>query len=210
MNAQRTLTVYSDYKSPYAYLAKDLVYELERDFAVHIDWLPYTLDIPSALGSATVDDSGRVIEEQRNAHQWRRVRYSYMDCRRQAEKRGLVIRGPRKIWDSTLALRGMMYAKRDGPAVLRRYHDTVFERFWKRELDIEDPDVIGMVLAGAGVNTEGFLTYLEGQGREELENICRAAEAMGVFGVPTFVLDGELFWGREHLPDIREMLGAKA
>ena len=210
MTEQQTLAVYIDYKSPYAYLAKDLVYELERDFAVHIDWLPYTLDIPSALGSATVDDNGRVIEEQRNAHQWRRVRYSYMDCRRQAQKRGLVIRGPRKIWDSTLALRGMMYAKREGPTVLRRYHDTVFERFWKRELDIEDPDVIGMVLAETGANTTGLPTYLAGQGREELENICRAAEAMGVFGVPTFVLSGELFWGREHLPDIREMLGAKA
>ena len=210
MTEQRTLAVYIDYKSPYAYLAKDLVYELERDFAVHIDWLPYTLDIPSALGSATVDDSGQVIEEQRNAHQWRRVRYSYMDCRRQAQKRGLVIRGPRKIWDSTLALRGMMYAKREGPTVLRRYHDTVFERFWKRELDIEDPGVISMVLAGTGANTTGLPTYLAGQGGEELENICRAAEAMGVFGVPTFVLSGELFWGREHLPDIREMLGAKA
>ena len=210
MTEQQTLAVYIDYKSPYAYLAKDLVHELERDLAVHIDWLPYTLDIPSALGSATVDDNGRVIEEQRNAHQWRRVRYSYMDCRRQAQKRGLVIRGPRKIWDSTLALRGMMYAKREGPTVLRRYHDTVFERFWKRELDIEDPGVISMVLAGTGANTTGLPTYLAGQGREELENICRAAEAMGVFGVPTFVLSGELFWGREHLPDIREMLGAKA
>jgi 2-hydroxychromene-2-carboxylate isomerase len=210
MTEQRTLAVYIDYKSPYAYLAKDLVYELERDFAVHIDWLPYTLDIPSALGSAIVDNNGRVIEEQRNAHQWRRVRYSYMDCRRQAQKRGLVIRGPRKIWDSTLALRGMMYAKREGPTVLRRYHDTVFERFWKRELDIEDAGVIGMVLAETGANTKGFPTYLAGQGREELENICRAAESMGVFGVPTFVLSGELFWGREHLPDIREMLGAKA
>jgi 2-hydroxychromene-2-carboxylate isomerase len=34
-----------------------------------------------------------------------------------------------------------------------------------------------------------------------------AAEAAGVFGTPTFVIDGELFWGSEHLPDIREMLG---
>ena len=126
MAQPRTVTAYIDYKSPYAYLAKDLAYELERDFPVRVDWLPYVLDIPSFLGSARVDDSGRVIEEERNAHQWRRVRYSYMDCRRQARKRGLVIRGPQKIWDSTLAACGMLYAKRQGDAVLRRYHDMTF------------------------------------------------------------------------------------
>jgi 2-hydroxychromene-2-carboxylate isomerase len=203
MAEPRTVTAYIDYKSPYAYLAKDLAYELERDYPVRVDWLPYILDIPSFLGSARVDDSGRVIEEERNAHQWRRVRYSYMDCRRQARKRGLVIRGPQKIWDSTLAACGMLYARRQGEAVLRRYHDITFERFWKRELDIEDPKVIGAVLAEAGADTAGFSAYLAGEGREELDRICRAAEAIGVFGVPSFVIDGELFWGREHLPDIR-------
>jgi 2-hydroxychromene-2-carboxylate isomerase len=206
MAQPRTVTAYIDYKSPYAYLAKDLAYELERDFAVRVDWLPYVLDIPSFLGSARVDDSGRVIEEERNAHQWRRVRYSYMDCRRQARKRGLVIRGPQKIWDSALAACGMLYAKRQGDAVLRRYNHIIFERFWKRELDIEDPDVIGAMLAESGANTTGFSAYSAGEGRGELDRICRAAEAIGVFGVPSFVVDGELFWGREHLPDIRAML----
>jgi 2-hydroxychromene-2-carboxylate isomerase len=206
MAQPRTVTTYIDYKSPYAYLAKDLVYELEREFPVRVDWLPYVLDIPSFLGSARVDDSGRVIEEASNAHQWRRVRYSYMDCRRQARKRGLVIRGPQKIWDSTLAACGMLYAKRRGDAVLRRYHDITFERFWRRELDIERPDVIGAVLAEAGADTAGFSAYSVGEGREELDRICRAAEAIGVFGVPSFVIDGELFWGREHLPDLRKML----
>ena len=43
----RRVTVYTDYKSPYAYLAKDLAYELERDFPVRLEWLPYMLDIPS-------------------------------------------------------------------------------------------------------------------------------------------------------------------
>jgi 2-hydroxychromene-2-carboxylate isomerase len=206
MAEARTVTAYIDYKSPYAYLAKDLAYELERDVPVRVDWLPYVLDIPSFLGSARVDDGGRVIEEARNPHQWRRVRYSYMDCRRQARKRGLVIRGPQKIWDSTLASCGMLYAKQQGDAVLRRYHDITFERFWKRELDIEHPDVIGAVLAEAGADTAGFSAYSVGEGREELDRICRAAEAIGVFGVPSFVIDGELFWGREHLPDLREML----
>jgi 2-hydroxychromene-2-carboxylate isomerase len=148
-----------------------------------------------------------VIEEQRNPHQWRRVHYSYMDCRRQARKRGLVIRGPQKIWDSTLAACGMLYAKCQGDEVLRRYHDLTFERFWKRELDIEDPNVIAAVLAEAGADPVGFAAYLAGEGRAELDRICRAAEAVGVFGVPSFIVDGELFWGREHLPDIREMLG---
>ena len=205
MSERRTVTVYSDYKSPYAYLAKDLAYELERDFPVRIDWLPYILDIPSFLGSARVDDAGRVIEEQRNAHQWRRVRYSYMDCRRQAQKRGLVIRGPQKIWDSTLAACGLLFAKRQGEAVLRGYHDVVFERFWRRELDIENSDVVCRVLAEAGADAAAFPAFL-GKGRQQLNRICRDAEAIGVFGVPSFVLDGELFWGREHLPDIRGRL----
>lgn len=208
MAEPRTVTVYFDYKSPYAYLAKDLAYDLELDFPVRVDWLPYVLDILSFLGSARVDESGRVVEEQRNAHQWRRVRYSYMDCRRQAKNRGLIIRGPQKIWDSTLAARGMLYAKRQGTAVLRRYHDLTFERFWKRELDIEDPDVVGAMLAEAGAESAGFLAYSAGEGGEELDRSCREAEAIGVFGVPTFVIDGELFWGREHLPDIRAMLAA--
>jgi 2-hydroxychromene-2-carboxylate isomerase len=208
MAEPRTVTVYIDYKSPYAYLAKDLAYELARDFPVRLDWQPYVLDIPSFLGSARLDKSGRVVEENRNGHQWRRVRYSYLDCRRQARKRGLTIRGPQKIWNSQIALIGMLYAKRQGEAVLRRYHDLTFERFWKRELDIEDPAVVTAVLAEVGADASGFASYLAGEGSAELQRRCREAEEKGVFGVPSFIVDGELFWGREHLPDIRDMLAA--
>ena len=203
----RRITVYTDYKSPYAYLAKDLEYQLERDFAVRLEWLPYVLDIPSFLGSARLDAKGRVLEAERNAHQWRRVRYSYMDCRRQARKRGLVIRGPQKIWDSSLAAAGMLHAQRAGDAVFRRYHDAVFEQFWKRELDIEDVTVIAAVLAESGADGAAFAAHAQ-EGRDEVAMISRAAEEKGVFGVPSFVLDDELFWGREHLPDIRAMLAA--
>src|SRR5216683_5459409 len=184
MPEKQTVTVYTEYKSPYAYLAKDLVYELERDFAVRIDWLPYILDIPSFLGSARLDENGRVVEESRNAHQWRRVKYSYMDCRRQAKKRGLIIRGPQKIWDSTLAACGLLFAKSQSETVLRQYHDIIFARFWKRELDIEDPTVIAAVLAETGADIAGFADYAAGEGSREVDRISRAAEAIGVFGVP--------------------------
>jgi len=62
MDRPNTIIVYSDYKSPYAFLAKDLIYELEDQFDVHLEWLPYTLDIPSYLGSARLDERGEVIE----------------------------------------------------------------------------------------------------------------------------------------------------
>lgn len=206
MAAPRTLIVYIDYKSPYAYLAKDLVYEIERDRAVAIDWRPYDLNLGDFMGTARVDAEGRVLEENRTAHQWRRVRYSYRDCRRQARKRGLVIRGTQKIWDSRLALCGMLYAKRQGEDVLHRYHDITFARFWTRDLDIENRDIVAAVLAEAGAATAAFPAWFDREGRAELTAICRDAEDHGVFGVPSFILDGELYWGREHLPDIRAAL----
>lgn len=201
----RTVKLYIDYKSPYAYLAKDLAYNLERETGVALDWLPYTLDIPSFLGSARVDAGGDVEEESRNAHQWRRVRYSYMDCRREANRRGLTIRGPRKIFDSSLAHIGLLYAKRHG--AFRGYNDLLFERFWKRELDIESLDAIAAVLEEAGASASDFAAFAADQGRRELKQIEREAEAAGVFGVPSFLFeDGDLYWGREHLPRIRELL----
>lgn len=201
----RTLRLYIDYKSPYAYLAKDPAWELERETGAAIDWLPYTLDIPAYLGSARVDGHNTVLEQSRNAHQWRRVKYSYMDCRREANLRGLVIRGPQKIFDSRLANAGLLWAKRHG--VFRRYNDLVFERFWKRELDIESPPVLSAVMAECGAPVAGFEAWLTGEGRAELLAIQHEAEAAGVFGVPSFLLDdGDLYWGREHLPRIRELL----
>ena len=204
---QRTIRVFSDYKSPYAYLAKDLAYDLERETGVRLDWLPYTLDIPAYLGSATLDAGGAVLHESRNAHQWRRVKYSYMDCRREANLRGLVIRGTQKIWDSSLANIGMLYARQHG--ALHAYHDRVFERFWKRQLDIEDAAVLAALLKECGVPASAFAEYAGGEGRLLLARVQSEAEAAGVFGVPSFLLDdGSLYWGREHLPRIRELLRA--
>jgi 2-hydroxychromene-2-carboxylate isomerase len=207
MAAPRIVTLYTDYKSPYAYLAKDPAWALAAECGATLRVLPYVLDIPAYLGSARVAADGTVLEESRNAHQWRRVRYSYMDCRRAARRQGLTILGPRKIWDSRLAAAGMLAAQEAGDAVFRRYHDMVFERFWRRALDIEDAAAIAALLAEAGAPDAGFPAQAAALG-EQVAEIGRAAEALGVFGVPSFVVDGELFWGREHLPEIRERLAA--
>ena len=201
------LTVYIDYKSPYAYLAIHPTYQLQLDFELDIDWLPYTLNIPDFLGSATVNSRGEVLEEERSAHQWRRVRYSYMDARRYATIRGLTIRGPQKIWDSTIVSVGLLYAKSQDK--FEPYNDLVYEKFWKRELDIEDERVVTSILQQAGIDITTFGDFLSNTGRILHDKVRAEAEGKGVFGVPTYILDGQLYWGREHLPLIRELLTQK-
>jgi 2-hydroxychromene-2-carboxylate isomerase len=149
-----------------------------------------------------------VLSEERNAHQWRRVRYVYMDCRREARRRGLVIRGPRKVYDTTVAHAGFLYAQQRGDA--RAYHDDVFARFWRHELEIESEAAIADALARAGIDPDGFATYLEERGRAELAALQREAEAQGVFGVPSYLVDGQLYWGNERLERVREQLAAGA
>ena len=161
--ADQLLTVYIDYKSPYAYLAVEPTWTLARDYKVTLEWLPYTLDIPDFLGSAKVNNDGQILENDRTPHQWRRVKYSYMDARRYANLRGLTIRGPQKIWDSSLAGIGLLYAQKHGK--FREYNGFVFDRFWRRELDIEDTEVIQSVLSEIGVDATGFGSFVAAEGR---------------------------------------------
>ena len=201
-----SLIVYFDYKSPYAFVAKASIYKLEKDFGLEVEWRPYSLHIPDFLGNVEVDDEGKITGGTRNAHQWRRTRYLYMDARRLAKDtdQDLMIKGPARVYNSKTAHIGMLYAKREG--FFHPYHDLVFERFWQRELDIDDADAVAVAVAEAGGDCNGFKSYLAGEGEAEHDQIIEEGSEIGIFGVPTFVLDGELFWGNEHIPSVRKRL----
>lgn len=188
------IKLYFDYKSPFAYLAKDEAYKLEDEYNVRIEWLPYVLDIPEALGDV----------QTRTQQQWRKIRYLYMDARRWANKRGVTIKGPQKIFDSSIAAVGMLYAQQHG--VFNAYHDRMYERFWTRAIDIEDPHAVASLLKEVGADVKGFLAYLDGEGKAKLAAIQQQADADEVFGVPLFIVEGEVFWGHDRVPLLREKL----
>lgn len=188
------IKLYFDYKSPFAYLAKDEAYKLEDEYNVRIEWLPYVLDIPEALGDV----------QTRTQQQWRKIRYLYMDARRWANKRGVTIKGPQKIFDSSIAAVGMLYTQQHG--VFKAYHDRMYERFWTRAIDIEDPHAVASLLEEVGADAEGFLAYLDGEGKAKLAAIQQQADADEVFGVPLFIVEGEVFWGHDRVPLLREKL----
>ncbi|WP_247521010.1 hypothetical protein [Bradyrhizobium sp. 190] len=78
--------IYTDYKSPYAFVADKRLFELEEICDAELEWLPYTLRIPEFMGTV----------EERTPHFWRKVRYAYMDARRYANAQGLTMEGPRR------------------------------------------------------------------------------------------------------------------
>jgi len=209
LRSDRPLIVYVDYKSPYAYLAVEPTHRVARSLGVAVDWRPLTLDIPSYLGSAKLDREGKVVEAQRSAGQWAQVTYAYKDARRYASLRGITVRGTTKIWDTRLAGMGMLCAKGQGDTELRRYSTLVFERFWKRELDVEDPAVIAAVLREAGGDAAPFERELASGEHARYDQLQRAIFDAGIFGVPGYVVDGEYYWGREHLPRIRWILAGR-
>ena len=148
-------------------MAKDPTCALADELGIEVDWRPLTLDIPSFLGSARLDDKGRVAEQDRTPQQWTGVRYAYRDARRYAERQGYTLRGTVKIWDTSLVHIGLMWAKRQGPDVLKRYLDLVYERFWRREFDADDPAVVRGALEESGAQTEDFESFRNGEGRAE-------------------------------------------
>lgn len=190
------ITFWIDYVSPYAFVAKAGAYDLERDYDVTVAWRPYTLDITSFQQSVA----------QRDPHHWRRVRYAYMDARRFANKQGLTLMGPKKIFYARPLNAGMLYARKHG--VFRAYNDRAFELFWRRAIDPESVEAVAELLVETGA-PPGFADFLAGEGGAEHDRLRAEAEASGVFGVPTFVFEGELFWGGDRVGLLRERLDEK-
>jgi 2-hydroxychromene-2-carboxylate isomerase len=190
------VTIYTDYKSPYAFVANAKLFALEENEGVELDWLPYTLRIAEFMGTVG----------ERTPHFWRKVRYSYMDARRFANAQGLTVKGPRRIYDAFYSSAGMLFAKRHG--FFRHYHDTVFRRFWNHELELDEFGEIAAIITEAGGSASAFETYVRGPAREEHDRIIAEAEALGVFGVPTMVFNGELFWGGDRIPLLIERIRA--
>lgn len=188
------LTVYTDYKSPYAFVAKNATRALAVEYPVDLDWLPYTLRIAEYLDAV----------DGRSAHNWRKVKYAYMDARRLANRQGLVLKGPKRIYNGSLASMGMLYAKRAG--IFDAYHDLTFERFWKHDLDLDSMDEMTAHIARLGGSPDDYARYVKGEGEAENRAIVEAAEAQGVFGVPMVVLDGELFWGGDRIDAVRRAI----
>ena len=203
------LIVYVDVKSPYAFVAIRPTLALEAELGLQFDWRPLTLDIPSYLGSAEKKKGKVVASKGRSQRTWNAIRYSYRDARRYAERQGLVLKGTEKIWDSSLPNIGILWVMQTARDRLGDYFEAVYPPFWRRELDIEDIAVVADCLRQAGVDAEGFADFAASDGRDLHDQLQPQFHPNGIYGVPTYVLGGEILFGREHIPYLRWALSGK-
>jgi 2-hydroxychromene-2-carboxylate isomerase len=195
------LIVYIDIKSPYAFVAIKPILALEARLQTEFDWRPLTLNIPSYLGSAK-KSKGKVVQSERTPAQWNNVRYAYRDTRRYAERQGYMLKGTEKIWDSSTVNIGILWVTQNARDRLAAYLEAVYPPFWRRELDIEDVGVVEAALRTADVPVKGFADFAggEGEGRAAHDALQEQLHPAGIYGVPSFVFDGQVLFGREHLP----------
>ena len=178
------IKLYFDYKSPFAFLASGPAFDLDRRFRVRVRWIPYQLRI-----------KGKGERSQNS--EWK-AKYSYLDARRFATPRGLVIKGPRKVYDTEPALIGALFAMRAG--CFRRYTEEAYARFFRRELELDVPAAIAALLAECGASASEYEAFLPGVGAREYARCVGEAEEDHVFGVPLFLFRDEPFWGHDRLP----------
>lgn len=197
------VTLCVDFKNPQSYFAKDPSHTLESDFDLRIDWQPML--VPAMTRPPT-----RVADENRGT-QHRRMRGEYYekDLQRYARVRGLTLKNIYRNPDSTTAGAGLLWAKRFSADIVRGYVDRVFDRYWSELLDLEDPLAIGHLLDELGAEGNKFVEYARDEGGFELRELQGALRAAGLFNVPGYVVQGEIFYGRQHLPMIRWLLAGR-
>lgn len=195
----RVVDAFIDLRSPNSYLALKPARALAQRAGVTFDCWPCITDFRSAYG-------GEV--EQRSSRDVAKLKYLHMDWRRLARLQGLTIRSTTKPWDATLASQAMLVAKRKGR--LWDFCNPLLAAFWRREFDLESPAALDAALSEAGLSVGDWRGYLANRAHADLASASERAKRLGVFGAPTFVYRGELFWGGDRLDLLESRLGAGA
>jgi 2-hydroxychromene-2-carboxylate isomerase len=163
---------------------------LEERYNVTVRWIPFQLRIK---------DKG-----ERSLYSEYKTKYSYLDARRWAKSRNLIIRSQPKVYDTRVALVGGLLAQKHDQ--LMSFNLRIYELFWKRELQPDDPDQVAAVVSDVGLSAEEFQAYLSGAGAGDYERAQEEAAADHIFGVPIFLFNEEPFWGYDRIPMLEQRL----
>jgi 2-hydroxychromene-2-carboxylate isomerase len=184
----RALNFYFDFVSPFSYLALHRLHELPRD--LEIRYRP-------VLFAGLLNHWG----QKGPAEMAPKRRYTYRWCHWRAQSLGIPFRFPAGHPFNPLHHLRLAIACDCRPEAVWK----IFESIWTTGADAAGPERFASLLKDLGIDREALEKT-----KEELRTNTEAAVARGVFGVPTFEVDGELFWGADSIEFVRDFLGNAA
>jgi 2-hydroxychromene-2-carboxylate isomerase len=193
----KAVSFYFDFGSPAAYLAYTQLPKLAADTGAQIQFKPILLGgIFQATGNRppiSVPLKGQ---------------YLFADLNRFAKRYGVTLNMNPHFPINTLNLmRADIGLQVHNDERLPKYRDAMFEGIWVDQQNMNDPETVGSVLTKAGFDpTTIFALASESNVKESLKIATQDAVSQGVFGAPSFIVDGELFWGQDRLDFVREAL----
>ncbi|MAB14693.1 2-hydroxychromene-2-carboxylate isomerase [Parvibaculum sp.] len=189
-----------DFGSPNAYLAHKIVPEIEARTGVAFSYVPVLL---GGIFKATNNVSPMIANQGiRNKGE-----YQALEMRRFIEKHGIDrFRMNEHFPVNTLQImRGAIAAEMDGD--LPRYVDTVMSAMWEQSKKMDDPDIICAVLNDAGIDGAHILERIQDPAvKAKLVANTEDSVARGAFGIPTFFVDGDIYFGKDRLRDVEEAI----
>lgn len=183
-----TIDFYFDFMSPYAYLAHTQLPTLADRFGARVRYHPIDLD----WVKQSVGNTGPANRDVPIKH-----RYLRQDLRRWAEVYDVPFQPPAGYGSARLN-RGAFRAVDEGRA--RDYADRVWKRIWGSGRAMDDDELLADVARDMSWSVEEFLEYVQStQACDRLRTSCEEALERGVFGVPTMIVDGHMWWGNDRL-----------
>ncbi|NQX95637.1 MAG: hypothetical protein HRT64_12105 [Erythrobacter sp.] len=194
LKSDAPLIIYIDVKSPYALVAIGPTLKLAQRYGLAIGWRAYSMaerDIPDSGANRAVIESHRVAR----ARSRRAIDQKY------ARLRGMTLTFPENKGPCDLALGALTEISGDRLPFIR----AAMAACWEEHRDLDDPVVVADILAQCRVECSDDL----GSARGAFAATQAAALDAGIVEAPAFVIDGQLFIGRQHLPWIEEIARAK-
>lgn len=189
MSTHVPVTVFFNFRSPYCYLASKSMFDVLDRFDCHFEWRP--------LGGW----DGRSSPERAKG----KLPIARQDVRRWCRRLGIPFNPPPVTTDPTRAGAGSLLAEQQGR--LREYVIEVMHAEWGEGRDIGDLAVLREAAGRAGVDPGALAQAADDPALlARLGEHWAEAQAVGVFGVPSFVVGEEVFWGNDRLDFLAEHL----
>jgi 2-hydroxychromene-2-carboxylate isomerase len=192
----RTVDVYFDYSSPFAYLGTTQIERVARETGGEVRWKPFLLGaLFHAIGSPQIPLFAMPEPKQR---------YQRLELERWAAHWGVPFRFTTHFPLRTVdALRLTMLAPPERTSALVH---RLMRAAWVDDEDLADRAVLARAARDAGVDEALLSRTSEPEVKQALVRATDEAIAAGCPGAPCFVVDGELYWGQDRLHFVRAAL----